>query len=188
MTLLAVACTSNSTSTISTSAPTAGDPTTSGDTPPVGIRVQLSIAGTRLTGQLVDNATARDLAAQLPLTLTMSDLGSVEKVGELPERPVDRRPAVGRDPSVGDLGYYAPWNNVVLYYGDQSYYDGIIQLGTLDGSVDEIARQDGEFTLTIERIAARAAELANTAGTRPPGPASDGAHPRPILRPIEHPA
>jgi hypothetical protein len=156
VTILAAGCTSTSTSTNTTAASTgpstAGDPTTSGDTRPAGIRVQLTISDTRLTGELLDNATARALAAQLPLTLTMSDLGSVEKVGELPMGLSTAGAPRGADPSVGDIGLYAPWNNFVLYYGDQSYHDGIIQLGTLDGSVDEIARQHGEFTLTIERI------------------------------------
>ena len=34
---------------------------------------------------------------------------------------------------MGDLGYYAPGNDLVLYYGDQSYFPGIVILGRLDG-------------------------------------------------------
>ena len=35
---------------------------------------------------------------------------------------------------MGDLGYYAPGNDLVLYYGDQSYFPGIVILGRLDGT------------------------------------------------------
>ncbi|HEY5247906.1 MAG TPA: cyclophilin-like fold protein [Dermatophilaceae bacterium] len=35
--------------------------------------------------------------------------------------------------TLGDVGYYAPGNDLVLYYGDQSYYPGIVILGRLNG-------------------------------------------------------
>ena len=42
--------------------------------PPTGeTRIRVIIGDTVLTGRLWDNATARDLIAQLPLTLTFSD-------------------------------------------------------------------------------------------------------------------
>jgi hypothetical protein len=40
---------------------------------------------------------------------------------------------------VGDLGYYAPGHDLVLYYGDQSYFDGIVILGRLKGGVADLA-------------------------------------------------
>ncbi len=48
------------------------------------IRIALIVDGQRLTGTLSDTPAGRDLLAQLPLTLTMTDFGSVEKVAELP--------------------------------------------------------------------------------------------------------
>ena len=45
---------------------------------------------------------------------------------------------------MGDLGYYAPGNDLVLYYGDQSYFPGIVILGRLDGdAAEQIARRIG---------------------------------------------
>jgi hypothetical protein len=52
---------------------------------------------------------------------------------------------------VGDLGYYAPGRDLVLYYGDQSYFPGIVILGRLDGdAAQRIAELDGAVTARIE--------------------------------------
>jgi hypothetical protein len=70
--------------------------------------IKITIAGTVITARLADNATARDVAAQLPLTLTFKDFNQVEKIARLPRRlSVDGAPA-GADPDIGDIGYYAP--------------------------------------------------------------------------------
>ena len=103
-----------------------------------------------LTGRLFDNATARDLQSQLPLTLTFSDLNEQEKIARLPRKlSVDGMPA-GDDPHVGDLGYWAPEGNLVLYYGDVGYWTGIMRIGEFDESVGAIAQQSGDFTATVE--------------------------------------
>jgi hypothetical protein len=49
-----------------------------------GTPIRITFGDTVLTARLHDNATARDLAAQLPLTLTFSDLNNVEKTAPLP--------------------------------------------------------------------------------------------------------
>lgn len=105
---------------------------------------------TVLTGHLFDNAAARDLAVQLPLTLTFRDLNAVEKTAPLPRKlTVDGMPA-GDDPRVGDLGYWAPDGNLVVYYGDVGYWTGIARLGEIDGDVAAIARQSGNVSATVE--------------------------------------
>ena len=92
------------------------------------------IGDTTLTGRLFDNATARDFASQLPMTLTFSDLHGVEKGTPLPRKlSVDGMPA-GDDPQIGDLGYWAPDGNLVLYYGDVAYWTGIMRIGTSTGT------------------------------------------------------
>ena len=71
---------------------------------------------------LSDSAAARDLVAQLPVTIDMVDHGAVEKTGALPSPlSLDGQPE-GAEPGVGDVGYYAPGNDVVFYYGGQSHF------------------------------------------------------------------
>jgi hypothetical protein len=55
----------------------------------------------------------------------------------------------GDDPEPQDIGYYAPSNDLVFYYDDVGYYDGIVRLGVFDIDINVI-RNQGEFTATIE--------------------------------------
>jgi hypothetical protein len=71
-------------------------------------------ANTRLGARVDDNATARALAGQLPLTLTVRDHNGVEQTAPLP-RPLTTD---GHDPAAGDIGDYAPGRDFVLSYDD----------------------------------------------------------------------
>ena len=113
--------------------------------------VTITIGEQHFHATLSDSAAARDLLAQLPVTVDMTDHGGVEKTGALPSPlSLDGQPD-GADPDVGDLGYYAPGNDLVLYYGDQAYYPGIVILGRLDETAAQrISAMDGSVTATIE--------------------------------------
>ena len=112
--------------------------------------IRVIIGDTVLTGRLWNNATARDLIAQLPLALTFRDFNSVEKIAQLPRKlSMDGVPA-GDDPFPHDIGYYNPSGNLVFYYDDVGYFTGIVRIGQFDGSMDAISRQTGNFTARIE--------------------------------------
>ena len=112
--------------------------------------IRVIIEDTVLPGRLWDNATARDLMAQLPLTLTFRDFNSVEKIAQLPRKlSMDGVPA-GDDPFPRDIGYYNPSGNLVFYYDDVGYFTGIVRIGQFDGSMDAIVSQTGNFTARIE--------------------------------------
>ena len=113
--------------------------------------IKITIADTVITGRLADNTTARDLAAQLPLTLTFKDFNHVEKIATLPRRlSMDGAP-VGADPDIGDIGYYAPSGDLVFYYGDVGYWNGIVRIGRFDTTMELIEHQADNFQVTIER-------------------------------------
>lgn len=115
------------------------------------MKIQITINGKRMQATIFDSAAGRDLLAQLPLTIDMTDHGAVEKTGPLPSPlSLDGQPE-GADPDVGAVGYYAPGNDFVLYYGDQSYFPGIVVIGRLDGdAASRIAAMDGAVTATVE--------------------------------------
>ena len=84
--------------------------------------VRITFGETEFTGTLSENATARDLAAQLPLTLAFRDHNHVEKTAPLPrELSLEGAPA-GHDPVAGDIGYWAPAGNLVFYYDSDAPY------------------------------------------------------------------
>lgn len=116
-----------------------------------GTPIRVIIGETILTARLWDNVTARDLIALLPLTLTFRDFNNVEKIADLPRALAIEGMPAGDDPIPADIGYYAPSNDLVLYYGDVGYFNGIVRIGQFDGSVDAIASQTGDFTARIER-------------------------------------
>ena len=117
------------------------------------MEIQIRIDQQRFGATLTDSPATRDLLARLPTTIEMTDHGGVEKTGPLPTSlSLDGQPE-GADPGVGDVGYYAPGNDFVVYYGDQSYYPGIVVLGRLRGdAAARIAELDGPVTALVESL------------------------------------
>jgi hypothetical protein len=111
--------------------------------------IRLTIRDLVVSGQLGTTAAARDLIAQLPLTLTFRDLNHVEKYADLPRSLSMEGVPKGDDPEPTDIGYYAPGRNLVFYYGDVGYWDGIVRIGSFDGGVESIASLSGDFVATI---------------------------------------
>ena len=71
------------------------------------MKIRLTAGGTVLHATLDDNATARDFASLLPLTLPMNDLFKREKYAHLP-----RSLAAGGEPrssyEIGNIAYWSP--------------------------------------------------------------------------------
>jgi hypothetical protein len=115
------------------------------------MQIQISFGDT-FASRLLDNPTARDLAAQLPLTLTFRDHNNVEKTAPLP-RPlnIDGAPT-GHDPAAGDIGYWAPDGDFVLYHdNDAPYFEGIVRIGRFNGDIEAIRRLPETARVTIAR-------------------------------------
>ena len=117
------------------------------------MRIDVTIGDQRFRATLDDSAASRALVGQLPVTVEMDDHGGVEKTGRLPAPlSLEGQPA-GADPAVGDVGWYAPGNDLVLNHGDQSHFPGIVVLGRLEGDAAErIAAIDGSITATVEAV------------------------------------
>src|SRR3954465_14584351 len=113
--------------------------------------VRITFGDIELTARLHDNATARDLAAQLPLALTFRDHNSVEKAAPLPrELSLDGAPA-GHDPVAGDIGYWAPDGDLVLPYDDDApYWNGIVRIGEHESGINALARLADGARVSIE--------------------------------------
>lgn len=110
------------------------------------LKIVLKSSSGEATAILDDTAVARSFAAQLPLTLNLSDYAGHEKTAKLP-KPLDVSDEPGgRDGKRGEISYFAPWNNLVIYYDYQPYYEGIVRLGVIDGDVGLVAK-DGEIKI-----------------------------------------
>ena len=114
------------------------------------MRIRLAINGNGATATLEDTAAARDFAALLPLTLTLKDYASTEKVSDLPKKLSTAGAPDGYDASVGDITYYAPWGNLAIFYRDFDYAKGLVKLGAIDAGIEAL-NQSGSLKTTIEK-------------------------------------
>jgi hypothetical protein len=74
----------------------------------IPMKLSIKVGGRLMTATLADSTSARDFASLLPMTLTLSDHASIEKVSDLPRRLATECAPEGITPSVGDTTYYAP--------------------------------------------------------------------------------
>jgi hypothetical protein len=116
---------------------------------PAGEPLEIRAGNVTLVASLRDTVAARDLRALLPARLTMRDHGGVEKTGPLERALTVTDEPGGADPDVGDLGYFSPGHDLVLYYGDQSYFDGIVILGRLEGDLAALAALEGDIDVQV---------------------------------------
>lgn len=114
--------------------------------------ITITIGDTVLEGRLWDNPTANDLLAQLPLTLDFRDFNDVEKIARLPRALTMDGVPEGDDPEPQDIGYFAPTGDLVFYYDDVGYFDGIVRLGAFDSDIEPLRRHTSSFTATIEPL------------------------------------
>lgn len=115
------------------------------------MKIRIKVKDTELAATLIDSKTTQDFIALLPLTLTLEDYGSTEKISYLPKRlSIEDAPA-GIDPSVGDITYYAPWGNLAIFIRDFGYSNGLVLLGKLDGDTEAL-NVSGPINVTIELI------------------------------------
>ena len=113
------------------------------------MKLNIRIDDSVFTGTLNNSKAAQDFAALLPLSLTLEDYASTEKISDLPKRLTTDGAPSGFDPSAGDIAYYAPWGNLAIFYKDFRYSSGLVSLGTLDSGLNRLARS-GPVRVTIE--------------------------------------
>jgi len=116
------------------------------------MQINMDIEGTTITAALENSAAAKDFASLLPLTLTLEDYASTEKISDLPRRLSTTGSPSGITPKVGDVTYYAPWGNLAIFHKGFRYSDGLVKLGTLNAGV-EIMRRPGPLKVTISKAA-----------------------------------
>lgn len=102
-----------------------------------------------IRAKLNDSPAARDFIAQLPLTVTLDDYASTEKVVTLPSKLSTEDAPSGFDPSIGSITYYAPWGNIAIFYRDFGYANGLVDLGTITSGI-ELLQVEGAIDVTID--------------------------------------
>jgi len=115
------------------------------------MQIRLTVAGQSATATLYDNATARDFAALLPLTLTMEDYAAIERVATLPRKLSTQGAPAGMAPVAGELTHYAPWGNLAIFIEGRSYSASLLPLGKVNEGLPVLARP-GPYQVRIEAM------------------------------------
>lgn len=116
------------------------------------MRLHILIDGVQATGTLEDNESAREFASLLPLSLTLRDYASTEKIADLPRRLSEKgAPPAGTAGAAGEIAYFPPWGNLAVFYRDFEYSHGLVRLGKIDAGTDVLSRP-GAVEVTFERF------------------------------------
>jgi hypothetical protein len=116
-------------------------------------RIRIRIGDQTVTATLNSSEAARDLVAMLPLSVRMRDHLRREKTGPIP-RPVSERTEASPNYQSGDLGYWRPGGNFVIFYRHDGLTippPGIVILGRVNSGA-EIFDVPGPVEATVERI------------------------------------
>jgi len=115
------------------------------------VKIELKIGSKILTASLADNATARDFASLLPLSLSMNDLFGREKYGDLPRALSEKSPPKNRY-EVGEIAYWSPDHQVAIYYrqdGAMIPPPGVIPIAKIDAGTG-VFNVPGSVKVTIK--------------------------------------
>jgi len=115
------------------------------------VKIRLMVGEQVATATLYDNATARDFASLLPLSLAMSDYDTIERVANLPRKLSTQGAPEGMAPAAGELTHYAPWGNLAIFIQPRAFSRNLLPLGKVDGGLSILSRP-GPYQVRIERI------------------------------------
>ena len=113
------------------------------------IRVNIKVGGKVLPAVFYDNATAKSLIAQFPLTVPMQDLYDREMCYRFAESlPAPEATRSGY--AVGDIAYWTPGRSLVIFYRQNGEIIGNLQkVGRMEGGVEFFAAS-GDAAVTFE--------------------------------------
>lgn len=112
--------------------------------------IRISAGENVVTYQLNDSIAAKNLYAQLPLSLEVENFGSNEKIF-YPPQPLDVSDTPQASGGLGVLAYYAPWGDVILFYDDFSRNGSLYELGQVISGSEHI-QSIKEGPITIEAV------------------------------------
>lgn len=130
----------------STEPPLSVEPSPSADQAPT-MMIQITAGENIITYQLNDSIAAKNLYAQLPLSLEVENYSNNEKIF-YPPQPLDVSDAPQANGGLGVLAYYAPWGDVILFYDDFSRNNSLYELGQIVSGSEHIRNLTGTIEVS----------------------------------------
>jgi hypothetical protein len=111
------------------------------------LKIRVTASSKTTVFELNNSQAAKDLYAQLPLNISVENYSNNEKIF-YPPKKLNTANTPQADANAGTLAYYAPWGDVVMFYGDFGSARGLYELGQAVSGVEHINEMTG--TLRIE--------------------------------------
>jgi len=113
------------------------------------MQISVKANGKTTVFELNNSPAARDLYAQLPLSIKVENYSNNEKIFYPPEK-LNTSDTPQADAQAGTLAYYAPWGDVVMFYGRFGSAAGLFELGHAISGSEYIRGMSG--TIQIEKV------------------------------------
>ncbi len=97
--------------------------------------------------ELNDGTAAASLYEQLPLTCEVENFSTNEKIF-YPPQELDTSDSPLAQSGAGTLAYYAPWGDVVMFYGEYSVNSSLYELGQAVSGGELVSQMSGTITVT----------------------------------------
>lgn len=127
----------------------ASSPQDGGTTETALRQISVQFGQSTIVYALNDSPAADALYAQLPLRVAIEDYSTNEKIF-YPPKALDTGDSPLAQAGAGTLAYYAPWGDVVFFYGDYRENPSLFELGQVVSGGEQIREMSG--TVTIEAI------------------------------------
>lgn len=111
------------------------------------MKIQVNDGNHQAVFELNNSSAAQSLIKQLPLTIKVENYSNDEKIF-YPEKLATNNTPMSQG-EVGDLAYFAPWGDVVMYYKKFQSYAGLYQLGKCVSGEDEIVKLKGTIDIRL---------------------------------------
>lgn len=111
------------------------------------MQIQVIANGETIVFELNDSQAARDLAAQLPLDIDVENYGGNEKIFYPPRKLNTSGAPLAKNVRPGALCYYAPWADVVMFYGSFGSAPGLYELGRAVQGAEHIRSLNGSIRI-----------------------------------------
>jgi hypothetical protein len=112
------------------------------------MKINVKASGNTTVFKLNDSRAAKELYAQLPLRITVENYSNNEKIF-YPPKKLNTTDTPQADAQAGTLAYYAPWADVVMFYGSFGSAAGLYELGHAISGSEYIRGMSG--TIQIEK-------------------------------------
>ncbi|WP_432734495.1 cyclophilin-like fold protein [Maridesulfovibrio sp. FT414] len=113
------------------------------------MQIKVHADGQEIVFELNDSQAAKDLYAQLPMKINVENYSSNEKIFYPPKKLGTGNTPLVKSARTGTLAYYAPWGDVVMFYGSFGSASGLYELGNAVQGSEHIRKLAG--TIKIEK-------------------------------------